>query len=101
MNRFYIDRARPPAPSRDRDHTRQTSTNSNQNTAQAKADRHWQPFIEKWKWELVADSRKQQLALSTLTSITDARAVPSIRRVFGHGKPAEQCPLGCQPGPQK
>jgi Pretoxin HINT domain len=68
----------------------QVAAERTEDAVQAKADRHWQPFIEKWKWELVADSPKRSLAISTLTSITDARAVPSIRRVFGHGKPAEQ-----------
>jgi hypothetical protein len=57
---------------------------------QAKADHHWQPFLEKWKKELVAHSPKRNLAVFTLTSITDPRAVPSIRRVFGHGRAEEQ-----------
>jgi hypothetical protein len=58
--------------------------------AQKKADRHWQPFLAKWKKELVAYSPKRELALSILGGITAPRAAPSIRQVFGHGSPDEQ-----------
>jgi hypothetical protein len=68
----------------------QVAAERTEDATQAKADHHWQPILEKWKRELVPESPKRQLALTALTSITDGRAVPSIRRVFGHGKPAEQ-----------
>jgi hypothetical protein len=58
--------------------------------AQTKADHHWQPILEKWKKELVAYSPQRERAESTLKEISDPRAVPSIRRVFGHGNPAQQ-----------
>ena len=58
--------------------------------AQKKADREWQPFLEKWKKDLVFDNPKRELALAALKDISDPRAVPSIYRVLGHGNRAQQ-----------
>jgi hypothetical protein len=58
--------------------------------AQNQADHHWQPILEKWKKELVAYSPLRERAVSTLARITDPRAVPSIRRVLGHGSADQQ-----------
>ena len=58
--------------------------------AQARADHHWQPFLEKWKKELVAYSPKHEARLIHHGRHLGIPAVPSIRRALGHGKPEEQ-----------
>jgi hypothetical protein len=58
--------------------------------AQKKADKHWQPIVEKWKKELVLDNPKIEQARSALKDITDPRAVPSIQRALGHGNRPQQ-----------
>jgi hypothetical protein len=70
--------------------TEQVLAERAEDLAQSRADRYWQPVLEKWKKEFVAHSPQRPLALATLKSITDQRAVPSIRRVFGHGTLAQQ-----------
>lgn len=59
-----------------------------EHAAQQKADRHWQPIIEKWKKELVFDNPGYASAVSALKEITDPR---------GADDPADARPR--QPGP--
>jgi tetratricopeptide (TPR) repeat protein len=57
--------------------------------AQRSADRRWDTSLKKWKGQLV-DKRRRQEAEDSLASVSDARAVPAIVRVFGHGSSADQ-----------
>jgi hypothetical protein len=58
--------------------------------AQKKADRRWQPIVEKWKKDLVFDNPRLEEARSALREITDPRCVPAIHQALGHGNRAQQ-----------
>jgi hypothetical protein len=68
----------------------QIAAESAEKDAQQKADRHWQPIVEKWKKELVFDNPGFEQAVLALKEITDPRAVPTILRMLGHGNRAQQ-----------
>ena len=57
--------------------------------AQKKADRHWQPKLEKSKTERVFDNPDREQAVAAVSKIADSRAVPLILRAFGHGNRAQ------------
>jgi hypothetical protein len=57
--------------------------------AQAKADKHWAPLLEKWKSWLRDKSRRAD-AEAALAGVTDPRAVPAIGKVFGLGGANDQ-----------
>jgi hypothetical protein len=52
--------------------------------AQARADRHWLPLLEKWRTWLAAKDKKAE-AEKQLAAISDPRAVPAIVRAFSTG----------------
>jgi tetratricopeptide (TPR) repeat protein len=56
---------------------------------QRKADGHWRPLLEKWKNGLARKSKREE-SDAALVKLQDARAVPSIWRVFGLSGPADQ-----------
>jgi hypothetical protein len=56
---------------------------------QRKADGHWRPLLEKWRNGLARKSKRAE-SEAALFKLQDARAVPSIWRVFALGGPADQ-----------
>jgi hypothetical protein len=57
--------------------------------AQQKADRRWQPLLEKWQGWL-ADPGRRPEAETAMADVTDPRAVPAVCRVMGTGGPDHQ-----------
>ena len=57
--------------------------------AQRKADLRWRALLTKWKGWLGQSSRRAE-AEAALATVKDARAVPSIWKVFAQGGPADQ-----------
>jgi Pretoxin HINT domain len=59
--------------------------------AQASADKHWKPLLERWRDALSSrDKSKRDLAEKSLAGVTDPRAVPMIWVVFARGSAAQQ-----------
>ena len=56
---------------------------------QRKADAHWRPLLEKWRAGLARKAKRDE-AEAALAKLRDARAVPSIWKVFALGGPADQ-----------
>ena len=56
---------------------------------QRKADGHWRPLLEKWRGGLARKAKRAE-AEAALSKLQDARAVPSIWKVFALGGPADQ-----------
>ena len=53
--------------------------------AQEVADKKWKPLLERWKSQLKRPSQRAD-AEANLLSVTDARAVPSVGKVFGRSE---------------
>ncbi|WP_435020613.1 polymorphic toxin-type HINT domain-containing protein [Tundrisphaera sp. TA3] len=57
--------------------------------ARKQADRRWEPLLKKWKGMLANPARRAE-AEAAMVEVTDPLAVPTIARVFGTRKPADQ-----------
>ncbi len=57
--------------------------------AQDRADRTWKPKLAKWR-EMLGQPDRREAARVALLDVTDPRALPSIVRVFGTDRPADQ-----------
>jgi RNA polymerase sigma factor (sigma-70 family) len=59
--------------------------------AQARADRHWQPLLEKWRaWLADRDQERRTKAERHLTTVSDPLAARSVWWVFAEGGEAKQ-----------
>ena len=58
--------------------------------AQWKADMHWEPFLMRWKNDLMHDGPRREHAIAVLNEVTDPRAVPSIHKVLASGNRVQQ-----------
>ena len=57
--------------------------------AQGRGNQYWRPTLARWKQQL-REAGKRDEASRALSGVSDARAVPSVMRVFGLGDPADQ-----------
>ncbi len=59
--------------------------------AQSRADRRWQPILERWRAGLASRDRERRAhAEEGLEGVTEARAVPMIWSIFARGKANDQ-----------
>jgi hypothetical protein len=58
--------------------------------AQKRADRYWDPLLERWKRQRAGKGPECEAAEAALAGVNDPRAVPAIRRVFAKGRAEHQ-----------
>jgi hypothetical protein len=67
----------------------QISAENAERKAQQAADHVWLPRLERWRSELRSD-KTRALAVNSLATVTDPRALRSVWRVFGQGAESDQ-----------